>query len=353
MKYETSTLPLTTLAIYPFLPEAALYVKKLNLDLTEITTSPIFRNIIQRSVSDIKNSIKGELRRAPGTDTVECEIQLLSYPVSRILLSCLNNPYLTSRYAVAESKAASENLKQESNSRLKTIAESLNLHPSVRKDLFSLFFTEYVQTVHSIKELKWKLVNQQIQRGWVVLKRDDFLRLLEEVIKKRVLHNMPLSVPEELCESLQFWVQEVRAGLSESAGRIFGVESEAVSRDCFPPCISDALENLRRGANLAHSTRFALTSFLLNVGMSVDEIVELFNVSPDFDVEKTRYQIEHIAGSSGTIYKPPSCATMITFGNCVGRDRLCERVSHPLGYYRKKMWIEAQKQKDGKESQGE
>lgn len=38
--------------------------------------------------------------------------------------------------------------------------------------------------------------------------------------------------------------------------------------------------------NLAHSMRFAMTSFLLNVGMSVDEILNLFNISPDFDAEK-------------------------------------------------------------------
>jgi DNA primase large subunit len=30
---------------------------------------------------------------------------------------------------------------------------------------------------------------------------------------------------------------------------------------------------------------------------------------------------------------------MVTYGNCIGKEPLCERISHPLGYYRKKAWI--------------
>jgi DNA primase large subunit len=85
--------------------------------------------------------------------------------------------------------------------------------------------------------------------------------------------------------------------------------------------------------------RFALTSFLLNIGMNVEGIIGLFRVSPDFDEERTRYQVMHIQGATGTVYKSPSCDTMVTYGNCVGKEHLCERISHPLGYYRKKAWI--------------
>ena len=64
--------------------------------------------------------------------------------------------------------------------------------------------------------------------------------------------------------------------------------------------------------------------------------MEVYQRSPDFDIEKTLYQVEHISGSSGTEYTPPSCATMETNGLCVNRAALCERVGSPLGYYRKK-----------------
>jgi DNA primase large subunit len=345
----SGSIPVTKLSIYPFLPEAALHVKNLNLDIKEISTSPIFGNIIQKSITDITSAIQGELKREHIDDLRESESQLLSYPITRILLSCIDNPHLTQRYAVAESKTASKNLKQETNTQIKTIAEALDLHPKIEKNGFSITFTEYVQTAHTIKELKWKLTNQHINKGWLTLNKDDIIRLLEEKIKKRVLHNMPLSIPEDLCKNLQPHTQEIKTILSKTQKHTYNLETGPLNKEYFPPCITHAIENLQAGINLAHSARFALTSFLLTIGMDTEEVTELFNVSPDFDVEKTRYQIEHIAGSSGTTYTPPSCATMITFGNCIGKNRLCQKISHPIGYYRKKTWLETQKQKTKKQ----
>jgi DNA primase large subunit len=97
------------------------------------------------------------------------------------------------------------------------------------------------------------------------------------------------------------------------------------------------LEQVAANANLVHLARFALVSFLIQINISVDQIVGLFNTSPDFDQEKTRYQVEHIAGASGTKYQPPSCATMATYGNCPGEDDLCRIIRHPLSYYERRI----------------
>jgi DNA primase large subunit len=50
------------------------------------------------------------------------------------------------------------------------------------------------------------------------------------------------------------------------------------------------------------------------------------------------YQVEHITGrgGSGTEYTTPACAAMRTTGLCVHRDSLCEKVNHPLNYYKTK-----------------
>jgi DNA primase large subunit len=72
--------------------------------------------------------------------------------------------------------------------------------------------------------------------------------------------------------------------------------------------------------------------------MSTDEIVETYEVNPGFGEEMTRYQTDHIRGETGpTEYTCPSCATMVTYGDCRNKDELCETISHPLGYYRKKL----------------
>jgi DNA primase large subunit len=72
--------------------------------------------------------------------------------------------------------------------------------------------------------------------------------------------------------------------------------------------------------------------------MDVPAIAQLYARSPDFDMEKTMYQVEHITGrgGSGTEYTTPACAAMRTTGLCVNHDGLCEKINHPLSYYKVK-----------------
>jgi len=79
-----------------------------------------------------------------------------------------------------------------------------------------------------------------------------------------------------------------------------------------------------------------MTAFLHTIGLGVSQIVELYCRAPDFDIDKTLYQVQHITGGGGTEYTSPACATMRTYGLCIGKDALCPRVNHPLSYYKVK-----------------
>jgi DNA primase large subunit len=97
------------------------------------------------------------------------------------------------------------------------------------------------------------------------------------------------------------------------------------------------LDQVQKGEHLEHHSRFAIAAFLSGIGLTTDEIVELFEVNPGFGEEATRYQVDHIRGdTSPTEYSTPSCATMQSYGDCVGKDDICEdeiNESHPLNYY--------------------
>ena len=97
--------------------------------------------------------------------------------------------------------------------------------------------------------------------------------------------------------------------------------------------------------------RFALTSFLVNIGMPLDQMVSFYTDVTDFDESLTRYQIEHIAGMKGnrTKYTPPTCNTLRTHGVCRNPDSICKKISHPLSYYRRKVWS-IQKRAEEKEA---
>ena len=113
---------------------------------------------------------------------------------------------------------------------------------------------------------------------------------------------------------------------------------ETIVQTAFPPCIKALYEAASSGRHLSHVGRFTLTSFLVNIGMPVEAVIDLFRGFSDYNDRMTRYQVEHIAGGRGsrTRYTSPKCGTLETHGICVNPDDLCKRVYHPLSYYRKK-----------------
>jgi hypothetical protein len=122
------------------------------------------------------------------------------------------------------------------------------------------------------------------------------------------------------------------------------------TEDCFPRCMRKILSDLNAGVNVPHCARFTVASFLLSVGFSVDDIVEVFRNAPDFDLKRTRYQVEHIAGirGGGTKYACPNCETIKSWGLC---DWNCG-VSHPLQFYRMCLRDKKRREKDTTNSQG-
>ena len=103
------------------------------------------------------------------------------------------------------------------------------------------------------------------------------------------------------------------------------------------------LASIQNHENVPHSGRFAIVTFLHHIGLSNEEIYKVFGDVPDFAADVTRYQIEHITGTtSATEYSTPECATMKSYGLCPGGDLLCHQpwMRHPLTYYRRKpKWI--------------
>ena len=121
------------------------------------------------------------------------------------------------------------------------------------------------------------------------------------------------------------------------------IRSEEIPKDviiaAFPPCIRELYDTIASGRPVSHIGHFALTSFLVNIGMSVENVVNFFRSVSDFDERMTRYQVEHIAGVRGsrTKYIPPRCDTLRTHGICHAPSDICKRIRHPLAYYRRRL----------------
>jgi len=191
----------------------------------------------------------------------------------------------------------------------------------IRNDSLSIHVSDYLKAAAKIKSEEWKLCNRYLRRGYVSLTLKEFYRVIEEFLRELFLKDVGIDL-----NGLDR-LKKIAARF-ESKRRGYSVKGER-----FPPCMAKILSDLQMGENVPHTARFALTTFLLNIGYSIDEIVNLFRKAPDFDEEKTRYQVEHIAGKrgSGKEYSTPSCSTMKTYQNCVAE---CG-VKHPLEYYKK------------------
>ncbi len=326
-------------ARFPFLTGALKYVEALDFKLEELFYERAFEQIRIRGKERVVESIGERISRPDINDRINAQKELLSYPVARILISCINDGYLIKRYALAEAESSYELIRSQSDDRLKEVADDLNITTDIDGREYAIHFTDYIRYASSIHAHEWKLINRKMDRGRVHLKKNELSRLMQEAVRKRIESGLPLDVPSGICSALEGYLNEIRDRLSARKSEFSIEEFKEIMPDCFPPCMAHALSNAQAGVNLSHSMRFALTSFLLNIGMNVEGIIELFKVSPDFDEERTRYQVMHIHGSSGTVYKTPSCSTMVTYGNCSGKDSICERISHPLGYYGRKAWM--------------
>ena len=114
-------------------------------------------------------------------------------------------------------------------------------------------------------------------------------------------------------------------------------QSNFVTTGEYPPCVKHAIEVLEKGENLPHSGRFMLATFLLSKGQTVEQIAPLFKNAPDYNERVTLYQLNHLAGTSGsgTQYSCPSCEKLNTQSLCFATSD-CDNIINPLQFGRKK-----------------
>ncbi len=244
---------------------------------------------------------------------------VLIYISSRMIVSQLED-WVRMRYAVSEASYYSTLMSRDSDAAIRLVATDLG----IKLRGWNVHVASFVRASSRIRAENWRLVNRELHEGFVETTRRDVERVITELLRIRLFERAATS------DVVKDAVEEVKLRAAREA-RKFEFDLGEVSIECLPPCMKEILSELQRGMNVPHTARFALTSFLLNIGMSVDDVVDLFKTAPDFDEEKTRYQVEHIAGErgKGVEYVSPSCDTMRTYQNCVSD---CG-VSHPINYY--------------------
>lgn len=339
------------LAKYPFIREAQKYIESLSLDIEDLH-SPEYSSVLERGKERVMEALESGYVSYQGNAHVE----LLSFPIARLFVESLGDEYLRRRYAVAESKRIDKLLANEEDAKLINIIRE-TFGWDIKKAMervggrlyeYELKVNDYLTYAPYFQDRYWKLVNRVLDEGYVYLRKVDIARLVSEAVKWRLMEKKGKT--PDLPPAMKEILNKIRIKL-ENRKKDRGIEEgiSEVSRESYPPCISKMLSEILAGRNISHHARFTLTSFLINIGLPVDEVIQIFSNVPDFDENLTRYQVEHIAGikGGGTKYTPPACNTLRTYGLCE-KNELCKNINHPLSYYRKSLRI---RQRENKKNQ--
>jgi DNA primase large subunit len=344
-------------ARYPFLADARAAVSEADIDLATVAAEggPIVERALERIQLAIEDGSVGEPRRP--------RIELLSYPVARVLVSLVDQPGLVHRYARAEADAARERFVDDidADDALRSVArERLDLEallaefdlenrvdpvdgdagapsagPTAAPEAVRVDVGAYLRLTADLPEPNWRLPTRSLADGAVTVTREELYDLLREAIRERIESDLPLSVPGAVSEPLDPAVGELEAALADLD---HDWDIDIVDPELFPPCIEALLDRVDAGDPLPEHSRFTLLSFLATAGMGGEEIVARMETHDDIDAGRLETRLDHLQADGGdATYPPPSCETMVAYGDCVNTDTLCEQVAHPLEYYERRL----------------
>ncbi len=332
-------------ARYPFTRAAREAVEAADLNLAAVVErdGPVVDRAVERVERTIRAAETGEPHRRP-------RVELLSYPVARVLVSLIGERALTEKYAQAEAATAAERFHADlggSGDRLKssrteplTLAELLaefDLDAAVRRveddiaeNAYRIAVGPYLELAADREGDRWRLVNRRLADGTVPVDRDELLALLETAVRHRVAEGLPLSVPGPVADALAARRDRLQEGLAD-VDLPRGIDT--VVPELFPSCMQTLAERARDGPLEPHA-RFALVSFLVSTGLSAEETVAFLDRGSDSGAEPIRHAVEYVQGAAGpTQYAPPSTATLRSYDICPESDERCERLGNPLAAY--------------------
>lgn len=300
------------------------------------------------ALSRLESSATSGIIDVEGPPTNDESDIVIGYVISRLVLAAADNQALVNYVALSEARRAEKFLNSETSEGLIEVSNSLGIVTvELNGNDFKMNFIDYVRASSNLREGDWKLSNRGVSNGIVTLDRQTFVRLMREVIRQH-LEELP-EAPKEIRDQYEGTIEDLRSTVSKTfTERIGGLNTVVDERQAeamkelgrfdlskAPPCFNLNLMDLQSGVNLAHPSRFFITTFLSSLNQNPESVMRLFATAPDFKESFTRYQVEHITGTtSSTKYSPPKCDTLVSSGVCPGPNALCRQIRHPLSYYR-------------------
>jgi len=354
------------MAKYPFVKDAGQYLKDQGLTLEQFGMDSDLKPIVEKAFDRIQVAADGRVYKSELVgDQVSKEASLprevFSFLLAIVLLKLSGKQTLINRFALAESRRAEANLEKDLNTSknpsgivfldddklnirkvaVQIIKEISGIKISkpeekkegksiVAKDEWLVNVSDYLTRSIQFHEREWKLINRKVENGKVYLSSHQTVRLIRIELGLYIKKKFRDSKTYEMISGFENYVNKL-VSLSKK------FETFTVDTGEYPPCIKHGIEELEKGENLPHSGRFMLASFLLSKGQSIEQIAPLFKNAPDYNERVTLYQLNHLAGisGSGTKYTCPSCEKLKTQDLCFAIPE-CDNIINPLQFGKKR-----------------
>jgi len=332
------------IAKYPFLADAGQYLKDKGFTLEQFGSDPDLKQLVDKAFERIQVAADGKIYKSDLIgDQVSKEAALprevFSFLLAIVLLKLSGMHTLIKRFALAEARRAEKylekdlaNISDESKKELaiRVIDDLFSVQVEKLDDYFVISVSDYLKHSINFHEREWKLINRHVENGQVFLTPHETVRLIRKELgtyinSKIIKAKTPAMIP----------------GFEDSVNKLVSLSKKfitfTVTTGEYPPCIKHAIAELEKGENLPHSGRFMLGTFLLSKGQSVEQIAPLFKNAPDYNQRVTLYQLNHLAGTSGsgTKYICPSCEKLKTQDLCFAIPE-CDNIINPLQFGKKR-----------------
>jgi DNA primase large subunit len=309
------------------------------------------------------------------------KLNVYCYLILKIFLYTLNNKTITNRIANLYSKITYNELINESDAYIYDICQDLNLKinyyqppitygMNINKDQyeilqtnFRIYFIDYLKLSANLRDDYRRLINKPLTEGFVFIQKKDLIRLMQEYVRQKLM--IKLEENNKTLDNFKSKILKLREFKDlfeiilnewtlkeEEFEYSFEIEfksGEDLSKS-YPPCINEILNKAQEGQNLVHTERLYILWFLNSFNYPEDLIISIFSTLPDFNREKTEYQVKY-AKKKG--YVPYSCQTLKSYNLCMAKkykDELClngyyskkdekqKEIKHPLFYVRLKQF---------------
>ena len=333
------------IAKYPFLADAGQYLKDKGFTLEQFGTDPDLKSLVEKAFNRIEVAADGKIYHSDligdqASNQAALPREVFSFLLAIVLLKLSGMTTLIKRFALAEARRAEKylekdlaNISDESKKQLaiRIIDDLFSVQVKKQDDYFVIPVSDYLQHSINFHEREWKLINRHVENGLVFLTPHETVRLIRKELGTYISSKI-----------INAKTPPMISGFEESVNKLISISKKfttfTVTTGEYPPCIKHAIEILEKGENLPHSGRFMVATFLLSKGQSVEEIAPLFKNAPDYNERVTLYQLNHLAGTSGsgTHYSCPSCEKLKTQNLCFAIPE-CDNIINPLQFGKKRI----------------